>query len=257
MVLPLFMVHYLIHLSTHLWRNQPKCKFSFYWQKQCWIPASNFFFEQHLEETHFITNCFVLDQQKKRKMFWTRTKLQWGGKEAWPKCWNDEQSPCANPSSPSHPHHSVFVPLTWKVWQPKIKRDKSWLQFFALESIGCFFWETTAARSEGWMDGWMERNHNTLLHLRHWWKPEGCLETGARTASGCHGNQCTWRAERTQTSLPLPRFERARIDTSAWPKGKGWERGKLSCLHPSTPLYSWRCYFYLHRVTREKKGDLE
>lgn len=62
----------------------------------------------------------------------------------------------------------------------------------------------------------MERNHTSGTDG----KPAGCLETGARTASGCHGNQGAWRAERTRASLPLPRFEHAPIDMSAWPKGR-------------------------------------
>lgn len=73
---------------------------------------------------------------------------------------------------------------------------------------------------DGWINGWMERNHSTLTHLGHWWKPAGCLETGADMASGCHRNQGTWRVEQTPASLPLPRSERSQIDMSACPKGK-------------------------------------
>lgn len=62
----------------------------------------------------------------------------------------------------------------------------------------------------------MERNHTAGTDG----KPAGCSETGARTASGCHGNRGTWRVERTRASLPLPRFEHAPIDMSAWPKGR-------------------------------------
>ncbi len=116
------------------------------------------------------------------------------------------------------PHHSVFICLTYKVWQLTVKRDKSWLQFFSAGSPLCFFFGRLQRQRE--KDGRMERNHTTLTHLRHWWKPAGCLETGARTAWGCHGNRGTWRVERTQTSLPLLRFERSRIDMSARPKGK-------------------------------------
>lgn len=142
-------------------------------------------------------------------MFWTQTKLQWGGKEAWPKCWNAVQSavsPCTTP-----PHHTVFVHLTWEVRLRTIKRDKLWLQFSPVEPLFCFFWERQH-RQGGETDREKPHHITTLQALMRG------SETGAHPVSGCHGNLSTWRAEWTQTSLP--RFERSRIDMSARPKGK-------------------------------------
>lgn len=135
-------------------------------------------------------------------------------------------------------HHSVFVPIT--------NRDCSFfcfgfffLAFFAplsphaafiyfsffvcqcmcLLCFLCFlFLGGRGGLGDEWINGCFERIHNTLPYLTQWWRPAGCLETGI--ALGCHGNQCTWIAERTQTSLPLPQFEGSWIDTSAWPKGE-------------------------------------
>lgn len=200
---------------------QSKCEFSFYWQNRWRTPASNSFFEQRLQETNIVANSVVLDQQKKRKMFWTWTKLQRGGKEAWPKRWNDVESalsPYAQRPHPQH-HHSVFVPLTQWVWQLTIRRYRLRLQFFSVQSPPWFsVGQQRRARMDRQMDGWKETTHYHTLgtdgNLQAAWRQEHAqppVAMGTRVHGELNGHR---------RLLPLPRFEHSWIDMSACPRGE-------------------------------------
>lgn len=98
-------------------------------RNQCWMPTPNSFLEQLLQETNIITNRFVLDQQKEEKCFEHGHNCKEVEGKRGQNCWSDEQS-AVSPCVKSTSHQSAFVPLTWKVWQLTIRRDKLWLQFF-------------------------------------------------------------------------------------------------------------------------------
>lgn len=155
-----------------------------------------------------------------------------------------------------NPHHSVFVHPTWKVRQPTLKRCKLWLQFFSIDSMLCFFWEITQTERDGWMDG--EKPHHIIT-------PQALMET------------CRLLGNRSTHSLRLPwepgymaswmdtdvfashRFERSRIDMSAWPKGKaGREETFPACILQH--LGEAKCTTSISSVpvsTEERKGVMK
>lgn len=183
------------------------------------IPASTSFSYRKLI---FPQTVFVLDQKKKsgENLFLKGKKiLQWGGREA---LHNGEMMY----SQQCHlvqnlPSYSVFVHLTQKE-RGSYQSKETGCSFSSCSSFFLFFFfvvygEETNAEIR--MDGQMERHHITLLHLWHWWKPAGCLETGARTGPKvAMGTVGTWWVDWTQTSSA--RFEHARIDMSACLKKK-------------------------------------
>lgn len=167
-------------------------------------PASTLLLEQPHEETNSHKLLCARPAEKEKNVLNRDKKRGEGGwKEAWHKCRNDVQS------AESRCTKVGGWPLT-------IKSDKLWLVF---RSALVFLGEKCSKSRDGrGIDG--EKPH----HIYHTSGTDGnlsaTLETGARIASGCHGNWGRWRVERTQTSSLLPRFERSWTDTSAHLKGK-------------------------------------
>lgn len=158
-------------------------------------------------------------------MRWKRSmaqKLQW--------CTVSSVTLCKIP-----PHHSVFVHLTQKVCQLTIKRDKSWLQFFPIGSPLCFFREATETEREGWTDG--EKPHHITT-------PQALMETCRLLRDrSTHGLRLPWEPGYMASWTDTDVFAFAQVWTLSdryvsTPKREGWKRGNLSCLHPSTPLWS-------------------
>lgn len=190
-----------------------------------------------------------LTSRKKEKCFWTWTKIakRWEKKEkeAWPERWNDVQSavsPCAK-SPPPPPIDTVFVSNMESVAAYNQKRQIV-AAVFALRVPTLFFWGDTRDRErERRMDEWRESSppHHTSGtdgNLQAAWRQE---HAQPQVAMGTGGYMASWTD--TQTSLPLPRFERSadRYVSVAKKKKKGKAGGdlNLSCLHPSTSLWSW------------------
>lgn len=145
--------------------------------------------------------------------------------------------------TPPPPIDTVFVSNMESVAAYNQKRQIV-AAVFPLRVPTLFFWGDTRDRErerEGWMNG--EKAH-------HLTTPQALMETcrlpGDRSTHSLRlpwepGG--TWRVERTRRRLCLyPGLNALRIDTSAWPKKKKGKAGgdlNLSCLHPSSSLWSW------------------
>lgn len=186
-------------------------------------------------------------------MYWTQTKLQWGGKETWPKCWIDVQSavsPCKNPppTLPTPPPSQCISSLNMgSVAANNQKRQIVTAVFPSQSPLRFFFfwggvWGGRQRRQGGEMD--REKPHHITT-------PQALMETcrllGDRST---HGLRLPWEpgymASRTDTYVFA--FAQVWMHTDRYvstTKREGWKRRNLSCLHPSPSLWSRARYFYL------------